>query len=252
MPNIAIGFRALCRAAPYDRAMHADVPRSHHRAVPRLVQRGPRPVTQRAASWATLDAVSPITAEPLAQSRADPYRGYSRQFTADGGILITYCDADVRWRFTIWRVLAWTAFTYFEGWILYGPSPPLGRGATAFLLFLAVAAINFLIVRRPIKAGHSIEIRPDGMIIDGKSVFWGGLMEAGWPTFQRDEDGNLILSGIYGTRFVEYASPHPLDDNDRTADVLAAHVQAAMQQLWAPGLAFERAPDPRQDRARPF
>lgn len=251
MRNIAIASAAPRCLIFYDRDMSADLSRSHHRVVPRLVQRGPRAVAHRPSSRAILDAVIDAEPAPVASpAGADPYGGYSRQLTRDGGILLTYRDADIRWRYTVWRVLAWTAFTWFEGWILFGPSAPLESGGTNFFCLLAAALVNFLIVRKPITAGHSVEIRPDGMIIDGKSVFWIGLMQAGWPTFQRDEDGNIILSGIYGTRFVEYATPHPLDENDRTGDVLAAHVQAAMQQLWAPGLAFERAPDPRQSCVR--
>ncbi len=58
-------------------------------------------------------------------------------------------------------------------------------------------------------------------------------MEGGWPAFQPDKEGNQILCGIYGTRFVEYLTVRRFDELDRTPEVFAAHVQDAMRQLWS-------------------
>jgi hypothetical protein len=67
-------------------------------------------------------------------------------------------------------------------------------------------------------------------------------MENGLPAFQQDEKGNQVLSGIYGTRFVEYLTVRRFDDYDRMPEVFAAHLNEAMQQLWitAQGLGKSR------------
>ena len=41
------------------------------------------------------------------------------------------------------------------------------------------------------------------------------------------------LGGIYGTRFVEYLTVRRFDKADRAPEVFAAHLQEAIQQLWA-------------------
>jgi hypothetical protein len=40
------------------------------------------------------------------------------------------------------------------------------------------------------------------------------------------------LSSQFGTRFIEYMTANRLDKNDRTPKVLAADLEAAMEQLW--------------------
>ena len=52
-----------------------------------------------------------------------------------------------------------------------------------------------------------------------------------------DKDGNQVLCGVYGTRFVEYLTVHRFDDEDRTPEIIATHLQTAMRQLWGPPLA---------------
>ena len=74
------------------------------------------------------------------------------------------------------------------------------------------------------------------MILEGTDVFWLRLMETGRPTFRADEDGNQVLCGVYGTRFVEYLTVRRFDDNDRMPEVFAAHLQEAMRAIWAPAL----------------
>lgn len=73
------------------------------------------------------------------------------------------------------------------------------------------------------------------MVLDDRDVFRRGLMEGGPPTFQPEEEDEdtLVLSGIYGTRFVEYIKAHRFDEHDRTPEVLAAHLQDAMEQIWS-------------------
>jgi hypothetical protein len=161
----------------------------------------------------------------------DPHIDYRRELTPDGGIAITYKDIDDRLRQTLRRLFFWACATGAAGWYLFYRSPvhsPWINGAA-----LVVAAIvNWLIVAKPVEVYRRIEIRPDCMIIDGTDVFWLHQMENGWPSLRPDGEKKFQLSGIYGTRFVDYVSAHRIDEFDRTPDILATHLQQAMQQLW--------------------
>jgi hypothetical protein len=226
MPNYVLTARPQ-RRAPLARR----VPR---KAVARPVVRTARP-TIRPFAPPNLDALS-----FPADIQGNPYVDYSRRLTAEGGVLILYKDLDLRIRVFIWRSLAWVAFTGFETWLLLWSSPVQARWINESCLFL-MAALNLLILWKPPEISRSMEIRPDSMVLDGKDVFWLRSMENGLPEFQPDKDGNMVMSGIYGTRRVEYLTAHRLDDSDRTGEVLAAHVKEAMQQLWLPP---ERSPRP--------
>jgi hypothetical protein len=197
-------------------------------AVPRAMARSQQhPVVHGGARQVSLTVPLP------GGDKADPYLDYARSLTPEGGILIVYKDLELRLRFLLWRIFAFTAATGFEAWFLLYRSPV--ESTWINLLCLAVVAgLNFLIVWKPPELYRSIEIRPDCMIVEGKDVFWLSRMENGWPAFHPDEEGNQVLSGIYGTRFVEYATVRRFDDQDRAPDVFAAHLQDAMQQLWAP------------------
>jgi hypothetical protein len=175
----------------------------------------------------------------LAELQESPYVDYSRRLTAEGGVLILCKDLDLRIRVFFWRALAGLAFTGFEAWLLLGNSPVQAEWINESCLFLMVA-VNFFILWKPPEIRRSIEIRPDSMVLDGKDVFWLGLMES-LPDFQRNENGNLVMSGIYGTRHIEYLTARRFDDNDRMGEVLAAHVKEAVHQLWLPP---EAAPRP--------
>lgn len=168
-----------------------------------------------------------------------PYVDYCRVLTAEGGVLITYKDLDLRLRYTLWRIFAWTAATGFAGWSIL-QNTPLHSDWINFGCLLLVAVINWLIVRKPVEVHRQVEIRPDSMVLEGKDVFWLQYMENGLPEFRPDEDGNLVLSGPYGTRFVEYLTARKFDEYDRMPEVMAAHVQEAMQQLWATAITLGR------------
>lgn len=73
------------------------------------------------------------------------------------------------------------------------------------------------------------------MILEGSEVFWTRFMENGWPAFRPDEEGNFVLCGHYGTRFVEFLTARRFDEFDRMPEVMAAHLQDAMRQLWTGG-----------------
>ena len=195
--------------------------------VSRTIARLPRPVLDRVAS-----AVPQASPYPSGD-KFDPYLDYARSLTREGGILVAYKDLDLRLRYLLWRIFAWTAATGFEAWFLLYRSPVESTWINVLCL-LAVAGVNFLIVWKPPEVYRTVEIRPDCMIVEGKDVFWLSRMENVWPAFHPDEEGNQVLAGIYGTRFVEYLTVRQFDDEDRTPEVFAAHLQDAMQQLWAP------------------
>lgn len=176
----------------------------------------------------------PATLPSFAEAgfQPDPYVDYSRLLTPEGGVLIVYKDHDVRLRHTLWRVFAWTASTGIEGLFLLHHSP-LHSGWVNIACLLAIAIVNWLIVKKPVEVYRSIEVRPDCIILEGAEVFWLRYMEGGWPAFHPDDEGNQILGGIYGTRYVEYLTIRRFDEYDRMPEVIAAHLQAAMQQLWA-------------------
>jgi hypothetical protein len=162
---------------------------------------------------------------------ASPYVDYGRWLTAEGGILIVYKDLDTRFRHTLWRLFAWTISTGWEGWYVLHHSPVHTLWINLACL-LAVAIINAVIVAAPVEIYRHVEIRPDCMILDGADVFWSRQMEVGWPGFQPNAEGNQVLCGIYGTRWVEYLTVRRFDEHDRMAEVFANHLQNAMQQLW--------------------
>jgi hypothetical protein len=164
----------------------------------------------------------------------DPYLDYGRFLTAEGGVRIIYKDHDERFRHTLWRACAWTSFTMLNGTYLYARSP-LQSPWIKCACFIAATFINWLVVRPPVEVYRTIEIRPDGMMIDDQEVFWLRFME-NWPSFRPDKKDSKkdrqVLCGIYGTRFVEFLTVRRFDDNDRMPEIFAAHFQDAMKQLW--------------------
>lgn len=179
-------------------------------------------------------AVTPTRPAPAWPGfQTDPYLDYGRFLTAEGGILVVFKDLDLRLRHALLRVAAWSAATGFEAWLLLHHSP-VQSGAINLACFFAMMIVNAAIVWQPPELYRTVEIRPDCMIVEGKDVFWLRMMETAWPAFHPDKDGNQVLSGIYGTRFVEYLTVRRFDEYDRMPEVFAAHLQEAMMQLWAP------------------
>ena len=168
---------------------------------------------------------------PSEEFPPDPYVDYRRSLSPQGGIAIAYKDYDLRLRQTLRRLLLWSCASGIEAWFLLHHSP-LHSPIVTFLCWAVAAIINWLIVAAPVEMYRVIEIRPDCMIIDGTDLFWLGKMEGGWPTFKPDGEGNQMLCGFYGTRFVEYVTVRRFDEFDRAPEVLAAHLQDAMRQLW--------------------
>lgn len=192
----------------------------------------PRPLNRKNIAVRTAQSsTESFHAAPPVPFQLDPYLDYGRFLTAEGGILIIYKDIDVHWRHTIWRLLAWIAFTGFEFHYLFSLTSTQNPWLTWGLL-LAAAFLNWLIVAKPVELYRRIEIRPDCMIIDGGDVFWTRFIEGGLPSCRLDAAGNQVFCGIYGTRFVEYLTIRRFDENDRMTEVMTAHLLDAMRQLW--------------------
>jgi hypothetical protein len=164
--------------------------------------------------------------------RRDPFNFYVRMLTPQGGILILYKDQYRSLALTILRVAAWIAATWTCGWLIFCESSL--SGPQCLLAFALLMLVNTLIVRRRIEVSHSVEIRPDAMIIDGEDVFRARDIGDNWPALQMKDDDpdRMVIAGICGTRFIEYMTANRLDKNDRTPEILAADLQAAIEQLW--------------------
>lgn len=206
---------------------------------PRL-QRRPLTVTPRPVrrSPPQVKRHEPVRLEPGTGQTADavpfapnPYVDYTRYLTNEGGIAIIYKDIDDRWRIVIRRFSLFGLFTGAAAWFLFSHSP-VHNLAVNIAALIVTAVINWLIVRQPVELYRSIEIRPDRMILDGRDVFWLRYIES-WPAFGPGPDETQVLSGIYGTRRVEYLAVRCFDEFDSAPTVLAKHLQEAMQQLWS-------------------
>jgi hypothetical protein len=164
--------------------------------------------------------------------RRDPFNFYVRMLTPQGGILILYKDQYRSLPLTILRVAAWIAATWIGGCLIFVESSL--SGLQCLLAFALLMFVNGLIVRWKIEVSHSVEIRPDAMIVDGEDLFYARDIGDNWPQLQMKDDDpdRMVICGICGTRFIEYMTANRLDKNDRTPELLAADLQAAIEQLW--------------------
>jgi len=165
------------------------------------------------------------------EGRSDPFNGYLRMLTPQGGILILYRDQYRSLPLTILRVFAWITLTWIGARLIF-------ESLLSFLQFLLAIAllmlVNWFIVRWRIIVSHSVEIRPDAMIVDGEDVFYAEDIGDNWPALQMKDDDpdRMVIAGICGTRFIEFMTANRLEKNDRTPERLAADLQAAIEQLW--------------------
>jgi hypothetical protein len=202
----------------------------HLRFVPPSVEFDPRLANELARREVGLlvadDGMLPIA------DRHSPLNGYVRLLTPEGGILICYRDQDRSLFLETLRVFAWTVATGLGGWMVFSVSSL--SVLQCLLALVLLMFVNWFLVRRPIEVPHSVEIRPDAMIVDGKDAFLAEDIGDNWPELQMKDDDpdRMVIAGICGTRFIEYMTANRLDANDRTPEVLAADLEAAMEQLW--------------------
>jgi len=173
---------------------------------------------------ARLEAAPPTVdgeAYPVVTDRRSPFKGYVRMLTPEGGILILYRDQNCFLFLTILRVLACIVVTGGGGWLIFVVCA-LSFGQTLGGLTL-LALLDWLIIQYKIEARHTVEIRPDAMIIDGQDVFYAEDIGDNWPELQMKDDDpdRMVICGICGTRFIDYMTANRLDGKDRTPEVLA-------------------------------
>jgi hypothetical protein len=172
-----------------------------------------------------------IAPSPYVTAGNNPFVDYGRILTPEGGILIFYRDQAIGWVYTLLRIAAGVILTLIQFWLLIDSSL---SDVQASIAFWALLAGTIFLVTRKIKKRHSVEIRHDRMILDGKHVFWAQHIGAYWPQLQRVENdpNRMVIAGICGTRFVEFMTANRMDDNDRTPEVLIVDLHDAMRQLW--------------------
>jgi hypothetical protein len=153
---------------------------------------------------ARYSAPTPTVADelyPLLRRRS-PFKDYVRLLTPEGGILILYKDQDRSLFLKILRVFAWLMATGVGGWLIFWVS--LLSALQCLLAFALLMLVSTLIVRRKIEVSHSVEIHPDGMIVDGH-FFSAEDIGDNWPEPQMKEEDpeRMVICGICGTRFIE-------------------------------------------------
>jgi hypothetical protein len=171
--------------------------------------------------------------EPLPiVDRRNPLNGYARTLTARGGVLIQYKDQDRSLFLTTLRIYTGIMVTIGGGWLIFVMSAL--SALQCLLAFALLTLVTWIVAWLPIEVSHSVEIHPDGMIIDGELFFSADSIGDNWPSLEMIEDDpdRMVLCGICGTRFIEYATANRIRENDRTPEVLAADLENIMEQLW--------------------
>lgn len=211
------------------------MPRSRY-SPPRLTvlppRRPARPPLRQLPMLRTDMPALPIAAPKQASAPATvegPYQHFSRRFTAEGGIAITYRDIEGEH----WDRLVRIAICCVATPLVLGMLHPLAFHQSVSGVVTVGVIIAILTGGAKPRRGR-LEVRPDCMILDGTDVFWLAHMELGWPELKNDGPERVVMTGVYGTRFVEYLALRRADEYDRAPEVFAAHLQAAFQQLWNP------------------
>jgi hypothetical protein len=174
-----------------------------------------------------------IAAALAAQREAgpSPFADYSRHLSSEGGIVIAYKDIDRSLGYALLRGFAWIVSTGLGAKIIFSLRLSL---LSACACLLALAFVTALIVRIKFEVKHTVEIRPDGMIVDGTDFFALSDIGTNWPTLEMidDDPDRMVIAGTVGTRYIELLTANRADASDRTPEVLAADLEDAMEQLW--------------------
>ncbi len=178
----------------------------HLRFVPPRVDFDPR-LANELARWEATPPTANDEVHPIA-GRRSAFNGYVRMLTPQGGILILYKDQDRGLFLTILRVFAWTVATGTGGWLIFFVSSL--STLPSLLIFALLIFINLLIVCQTVEVSHSVEIHPDGMIVDGR-FFSAEDIGDNWPELEMKDDDpeRMVICGICGTRLIEYATATP-------------------------------------------
>lgn len=178
-------------------------------------------------------ALPPIEALVLPDRHSpNPYGDYERHFMPDGSVRLLVPEGRISWM-TLFTDIANSLAGATIGWFIVSVLAEAMTGGSADVgpMFLIFGIITYVFVCTP-PAMHSVEIKPDCMVLDDQDVFWASQFELSFPNLGPDVNDEWKLTGIYGTRFIEFLSIRKHDDNDRTPELAAMHLQRAMQQLW--------------------
>jgi hypothetical protein len=163
---------------------------------------------------------------------SSPFADYHRCLTEEGGILIRYKDVDRSFWMRCKLAILWVSCCGFTT-CLFSDYSTFGAGINGIAL-LILCGIYSLVLRFKLKLPHSVEIRPDCMILDGEDVFLASEIGENWPRLEmKDSAGNRgVIAGVCGTRFIEYMTVCRTDRQDFTPEMLEMHLHEAMTQLW--------------------
>jgi hypothetical protein len=182
------------------------------------------------------DRLTPFADTPPASSRQpfsygagreSPYADYVRILTPEGGILIMYRDLRRGWPINCLRLAAWLILMGAAYWIIQ--QLELTEDQRWYALATA-AALNLFLVTRKIKRRHSVEIRHDRMILDGKDVFWRDDFGGELPQLYskgEDDHNRMVIAGICGSRLIQLMTANRLSKHDMTPEVLARDLENA-------------------------
>jgi hypothetical protein len=160
-----------------------------------------------------------------------PFDRYTRALTSDGGVLICYRDQLRSPVLAFLRVFTWFMGTGLTAWLIDTQTSWPAR--QSLLVFSVATFLITLIVRRRFPVSHSIEIRPDAMIVDGEDVFFAKEIGDNWPQLQmkNGDPDQSVLGFLYGTRLIELSASR-WDKYDRTPEILESDLKIVMEQLW--------------------
>lgn len=174
----------------------------------------------------------PAVPEPTPESEPppNPFEDYQREITGSG-VRITYRSRVAHILLDVLRFMTWVLGTLSAAYMLLfasGFSWP-----TCFLLFVGIAVLGWWGLFLPLPVTHSIEVRQDGLVVDGRLFFLEGFGD-NWPSLlmQNDDPNRMVLAGLYGSRYVVFAGVHRFDANSRVPELLAQDLDLAMDQLW--------------------
>jgi hypothetical protein len=165
-------------------------------------------------------------------AKRSPFDRYTRTLTAEGGVLIYYRDQLRSPALAFLRFFAGTTATGLCAWLI--DTKTSWTSGQSLLIFGVTTFLITLLVRRRFSVSHSVEIRPDAMILDGEDVFPANEIGDNWPQLQMKygDPDQLVICGISGTRLIDYMTVNRWDKYDRTPEILEADLKIAMEQLW--------------------
>jgi hypothetical protein len=199
-------------------------------APPRTNTRRPLPVMPPAHAFE-------VAAQPRrqnARSSSGPYGAFARRYTDDGGVELSFDEGPDTFAMHCLKAAVTGSLVMAELGLAVAAFPALEQAELLLLIGgFVLTTVQWLVLFGGKDTSHTIEIRPDCMILDRRDVFWLENMELGWPMLRPEPNDEWTLVGTYGTRNVEFLTIRKIDENDRTPQVFASYLRHAMDQVWS-------------------